>query len=76
MAGIIDINTVLQQCGIGLVSQASIIASEGFNSLKSCGLLEGDSDITEMAKRLSGRLVANRRVLLGTVVIKCLQALD
>eukprot|EP00957_Ditylum_brightwellii_P076630 5825019-Ditylum_brightwellii.AAC.1 len=28
-----------------------------------------------MAKRLSGRLAANGRVLLGTEVIKCLQAL-
>eukprot|EP00957_Ditylum_brightwellii_P168505 12826381-Ditylum_brightwellii.AAC.1 len=57
MAGIADINTVLQQCGIPF------------------GLLGGDSDITKMVKRLSGRSAANRRVLLGTIAIKHLQAL-
>eukprot|EP00957_Ditylum_brightwellii_P034446 2612547-Ditylum_brightwellii.AAC.1 len=40
MAGIADVNNVLQQCGIGLASQASIITSEGFDSLKFFGLLE------------------------------------
>eukprot|EP00957_Ditylum_brightwellii_P012103 914645-Ditylum_brightwellii.AAC.1 len=72
MAGIADVNTILQQCGIGLASQASIITNKGFDSLESFGLLEGDSDIT---KRLSGRPAANTCVLLGTVVIKRLQAL-
>eukprot|EP00957_Ditylum_brightwellii_P040739 3083570-Ditylum_brightwellii.AAC.1 len=75
MAGIADVNTVLQQCGIGLASQASIITSEGFDSLKSFGLREGESDITKMSKRLPGRPAANEHVFLGTVVIKHLQAL-
>eukprot|EP00957_Ditylum_brightwellii_P051058 3870963-Ditylum_brightwellii.AAC.1 len=75
MAGITDVNNVLQQRGIGLASQASIITSEGFDSLKSFGLLEGDSDISEMAKRLERRLTTNGCVLLGTMVIKRLQTL-
>eukprot|EP00957_Ditylum_brightwellii_P104365 7948422-Ditylum_brightwellii.AAC.2 len=67
MAGIAGISTVPQQCSIGLASQASIITSEGFDSLESFGLLECDSDITKMTKRLSGRLAAKGRVLLGMV---------
>eukprot|EP00957_Ditylum_brightwellii_P113578 8659493-Ditylum_brightwellii.AAC.1 len=41
--------------------------AEGFDSLDSFGLLEGDSDITEITKNLSGRPAANKRVHLGTV---------
>eukprot|EP00957_Ditylum_brightwellii_P034776 2635782-Ditylum_brightwellii.AAC.1 len=54
--------------GIGLTSQASIITSDGFDSLESFGLLEGHSDITKMVKRLAGRPAENGRVLLGTGV--------
>eukprot|EP00957_Ditylum_brightwellii_P188548 14354005-Ditylum_brightwellii.AAC.1 len=75
MVGIADVNTVLHQCSIGLASQVFIITSEGFDSLESFGLLEGDSDITEMAKRLAARPTANGCVLLGMVVTKRLQAL-
>eukprot|EP00957_Ditylum_brightwellii_P098883 7533289-Ditylum_brightwellii.AAC.1 len=75
MAGIENVNTVLQQCSIELAFQAFIITSKGFDSLESFGLLEGDSNITEIDKRLAGRLAGNGHVLLGTVVIKCLQAL-
>ena len=43
--------------------------------MEDLGVLETDMDITEMAKRMASRMQAEGRVLLGTVIIKCLQKL-
>jgi hypothetical protein len=48
---------------------------EGFTQLDGLGVLETDTDVTEMAKRMTSCTQAERRVLLGTVVIKRLQTL-
>jgi hypothetical protein len=38
-------------------------------------ILDGDSDVTEMAKRMAARNAADGHVTLGTTVIKRLQEL-
>jgi len=71
-----QLNTVLTTCGIAAANdRAAVIANEGFTSIADFRYLEGDRDITKMAKRLSARTQAEGRVNLGTVVIKRLQAL-
>eukprot|EP00957_Ditylum_brightwellii_P008916 675179-Ditylum_brightwellii.AAC.1 len=51
---------VCQASDLCVVYCDGFITSDGFNSLESFGLLECDSDIAEIFKRLSGRPVANR----------------
>jgi 3-methyladenine DNA glycosylase Tag len=48
---------------------------EGFNQLEDLRVLEIDTDVTEMAKRMAAHMQAEGRVLLGTVIIKHLQML-
>ena len=76
MAANADVHAVLQTCGIGDVAVRNIIiATEGFDTLEALGILESDTDVTEMAKRMSSRTAADGRAILGTVTIKRLQAL-
>ena len=52
-AVILDIQDVLTVCGIGQQDSARIMNSEGFNNLEDLGVMEGDKDVVEMAKRMS-----------------------
>ena len=71
-----EMHAVLLTCGVTVEAiRATIIAGEGFTSVADFGFLEGDSDVTEMAKRLAARTIAEGRVNLGTVTIKRIQAL-
>jgi hypothetical protein len=73
---IAELNLVLKTCGIlDAATRTNIINREGFMSLDDLGVLETDTDVTEMAKRMATRTQAEGRVLLGTVVIKRLQTL-
>ena len=73
---IAELNLVLETCGIlDAATRTNIINREGFTSLDDLGVLETDTDVTEMAKRMATRTQAEGRVLLGTVVIKRLQTL-
>jgi hypothetical protein len=53
----------------------NIIAQEGFTQLEDLGVLETNTNVTEMAKRMAACTQAEGRVLHGTVVIKCLHTL-
>ena len=71
-----ELNAVFAMCGItDEATRANIIMREGFTQLSDLGVLETDTDVTEMAKRMAARTQAEGRVLLGTVVIKRLQTL-
>jgi len=71
-----DLHLVLETCGIlDAVTRANIINREGFQSLADLGVLETDTDVSDMAKRLASRTQAEGRVYLGTVVVKRLQML-
>jgi uncharacterized membrane protein YgcG len=71
-----ELHAVLGTCGIvDEATRTNIINQEGFTQLQDLGVLETDSDVTEMAKRMATRTQAEGRVLLGTVVIKRLQTL-
>jgi hypothetical protein len=73
---IAELNLVLETCGIlDAATRTNIINREGFTSLDDLGVLETDTDVMEMAKRMATRTQAEGRVLLGTVVIKRLQTL-
>ena len=69
-----DVAEVFDVCGIEDADAERIAENEGFESLIDLGVMEGDKDVLEMAKRLSTRAANNGRVLLGTVQIKRLQA--
>jgi hypothetical protein len=71
-----ELNAVFMTCGINDAAvRASIIAREGFTQIEDLGVLETDTDVMEMAKRMASRTQAKGRVLLGTVIIKRLQTL-
>ena len=64
----------MQTCGIDSAeTRQNIINGEGFTRILDLGVLETDTDVTEMAKRMAARTQAE--CLLGTVVIKRLQTL-
>ena len=69
MAFVIDpeVEAVFNVCGIDNEDAKRIAQNEGFKSLDDLGVMEGDKDVLEMAKRLSTRAANNGRVLLGTV---------
>ena len=74
-AALQEIHDVLQVCGISeCVACTRLIDNEGFNSREDFGVMDGDTDMLEMAKRLDSRAVATR-VNLGMVQIKGLRAL-
>jgi hypothetical protein len=71
-----ELNMVFQTCGIAdPATRTNIINREGFTSLEDLGVLETDTDVSDMAKRLASRTQAEGRVYLGTVVVKRLQTL-
>jgi hypothetical protein len=53
----------------------TFISVEGLDLLSAFTQLNGDSDITEMAKRMAAWPSATGRMILGTMQIKRLQAL-
>ena len=76
VAPVPDLQVVFNICGITAeATRTRIIQNEGFGSLGDLSILESDSDVTDMAKRLASRTVADGRVNLGTIQIKKLQAL-
>lgn len=71
-----ELNMVFETCGITDAGmRVNIINREGFQSLADLGVLETDTDVSDMAKRLASRTQAEGRVYLGTVVVKRLQTL-
>jgi len=71
-----DLHAVLTVCGIAAqATRTMIINNEGFGSLADLGEMEGDRDVSEMAKRMASRSAAQGRVHLGTTHIKRIQAL-
>ena len=70
------IHTVLRTCGVALLAASmTFINVEGLDLLSAFTQLNGNSDVTEMAKRMAARPAASGRVFLGTMQIKRLQAL-
>jgi hypothetical protein len=73
---IAELHAVLETCGVvNEGTRTNIIVREGFTQLADLGVLETDTDVTEMAKRMATRTQNEGRVLLGTVIIKRLQTL-
>jgi hypothetical protein len=71
-----ELHLVLGMCGItDLATRNNIINREGFTSLEDLGVLETDTDVSDMAKRMAGRTVAEGKVNLPTVVVKRFQTL-
>jgi hypothetical protein len=64
-------------CGIATAAnRATLINIEGLDSVEDFASMNGDSDVTEMAKRMATRPnAATGRLTLGTMQIKKLQAL-
>jgi hypothetical protein len=76
MANLDQLHVVFVMCGItDQVTQALIMAQEGFNMLDDLGVLETDTDVIEVAKRMASCTQVKGWVLLGTVIIKRLQTL-
>jgi hypothetical protein len=70
------IHRVLRTCGLAdAAMRATFIDIEGLDSLTAFAQLNGDADISEMAKRMASRSIAAGRVILGTMHIKRIQAL-
>jgi hypothetical protein len=70
------VHDVLTVCGVGTQSaRDTFIDVEGLDTLDAFATLNGDSDVTEMAKRMASRTAAVGRVILGTMQIKRIQAL-
>ena len=71
-----QLHQVLVQCGVRAVADCNnIINHEGFNSIDDLTILEGDRDVTEMAKRMASHTEANGCVNLSTILIEHLQGL-
>ncbi|KAI2498698.1 hypothetical protein MHU86_15765 [Fragilaria crotonensis] len=71
------VHRVLQVCGIASnAARLTFINIEGLSDIEAFGAMSGDTDVTEMAKRMASRSsAATGRVILGTMQIKRLQAL-
>jgi hypothetical protein len=53
---IAELNAVLITCGVdSAATRNNIITREGFTQLADLGVLETDTDVTEMAKRMASR---------------------
>ena len=71
-----ELDTIFKMIGItDDETRATIIAQEGFAQLEDLATLVKDRDVDEMAKRMAGRMQAEDRVLLGTVVIQHMKTL-
>jgi hypothetical protein len=77
MANPIDnLQAVFAMCSItDKATCTNIINQKGFTQLEDLGVLETDTDVSEMAKRMATCTQAEGRVLNGTVMIKQLQTL-
>ena len=71
------IHDILVTCGIAAIAHSNtFINIEGLDSVAAFASMNGDADVTEMAKRMASRPTnAAGRVILGTMQIKRLQAL-
>ena len=70
-----EVDAVLVVCGIvNAQHRQQLVTSEGFTTLEMFGVMGGDQDVVDMAKRLAGRPTASR-LNLGTIQIKALQPL-
>ncbi|KAI2503355.1 hypothetical protein MHU86_11075 [Fragilaria crotonensis] len=71
------VHRVLQICGIANnANRLTFINIEGLDTIEAFGSMSGDTDVTEMAKRMAAMSsAATGRVILGTMQIKRLQAL-
>ncbi len=70
------VQDVLNLCGVTVpATRQIIIDSEGLDTIDAFANLNGDSNVTEMAKRMASRTAAFGRVILGTMKIKKIQAL-
>ena len=73
---IAQLHLVFKVCGIvNAAMRTNIINKEGFATIEDLGVLETDADVSDTAKRMASRMLAEGRVLLGTVVVKHLQTL-
>ena len=73
---IAELHMVLEMCGVAdVATRNNIINREGFTTIEDLGVLENNTDVSDMAKRMASRMQAEGRVLLGTVVVKRLQTL-
>jgi hypothetical protein len=73
---IAQLHMVFEMCGVtDAATRTNIINQEGFTRIEDLGILENDTDVSDMAKRMASRMLAKGRVLLGTVIIKRLQTL-
>ena len=79
-----DLHAILTVCGISTEATcaciikatcACIIGNEGFTSVEDLAVLETDTDVSEMAKRMASHTAADGSVNLGTIQIKRIQAL-
>ena len=71
-----QLHQVLDWCGVRAAADCNnIVNHEGFNLIDDPTILEGDSDVIEMVKRMASHMEANGHVNLSTVMIKCLQGL-
>jgi hypothetical protein len=53
---IAELNMVFEMCGVAdPATRTNIINREGFTSLEDLGVLETDTDVSDMAKRLASR---------------------
>jgi hypothetical protein len=73
----VEVNHVLDVCGISDANhvRVTLIITEGFNTLTSFGMMENNKDVKDMCARIAGRTKEDGRVIIGTVQMKCLQAL-
>jgi hypothetical protein len=69
------VHDVLITCGItNIAHRMTFLNVEGLDSISAFASMSGDSDVTEMAKRMASRPnIAAGRVILGTMHIKRLQ---
>jgi hypothetical protein len=74
--GVNPVHAALEVCGIGAAAARNMfIQVKRIDSLEAFGALSGDSDVTEMAKRMASHTVNAGRVFLGTMQIKRIRAL-
>jgi hypothetical protein len=70
------VHAVLAVCGISTnASRQVFIDVEGLDSINAFATLNGDGDVTEVAKRMAARTANVGRAILGTIQIKKIQAL-
>ena len=70
------VHNLLNFCGVtAAVSDQIFIDVEGLDTIVAFANLNGDNDVTEMAKRMASQTAAVGRVILGTMQIKMFRLL-